>query len=510
MSDSIFYKIDINRISAILGLETDDRPRAIFIARGHPGNKWYLDAKNQWVLRDEYAENIPEALIDMCNRLGWCLTIIYAGKPPHFDTEKRSYTDKHPGFVTEINFADIKYPLSKERAKTRELFEGRYDSLHSDSNFSDLFSYRGINFKDHMEQKLKTDIPNLSTNMSALYNLWSEVFSLLKPKLVMAGRLDVMPYIVSAARQQNIVSANIKLGIGQEMMFSFAIKNSSNEFEAATAPHITIVWGEAQKALIEKSYPDYPSHIVVSGRTRNDTFAKLPSKSVLAKVRKKLAIKPKDSVILFGGNHRTYFGMADNEQSGTACMSPLSIQKTLEALGDFAAARKNTHVIFKPHPADNIDMMQSICDDIGPPVRMLRPDAGFHNLDLLTISTIFVSSVSSMFTEALSVNCLPINLWLDDVNYLYERERRDVWSEMAYTIDSIEELGPACEKFFDHRKDRDKALDHYKSALPIYAGQFDGNNARRAVLGAFNYLDSLAKIPGFKKAARDFMRPQSL
>ena len=46
-----------------------------------------------------------------------------------------------------------------------------------------------------------------------------------------------------------------------------------------------------------------------------------------------------------------------------------------------------------------------------------------------------------MFTEAISANCLPISYWNEEVNYLYEVERRDVWSNLAVTVETLDDLG---------------------------------------------------------------------
>ena len=469
-------KNKLNVVEAI----SDSRPVVMFVARGHPGNRWYKNSSGDMVLKDEYAENIPEALVEICNVLNWRLIVFFAGRSPDFDDQKLTYSQKYPTVATQMEFSDFGLKISKRKEEVLRETRDNFSSFSESAEFKSLFSYKGVNFDDHITEKLNKDIPALSANMKTVHELWSEIFKKTKPNIIIGGRLDVMPYLVSAAKSKGIYTCNIKLGVGEEMLFPFAVKNKKGDFEESIAPNLTILWGTEQKSLIEKRFPDYPSELVVSGRTRNDSFKEPVTSDELAEVRDSLGLLEDETIILFGGNNRTFFGMGDGEDSGTCCLSPYSLKAAIETLSEYAANYGSCKVIVKPHPVDDTQLIESICDRFDN-VIFIDPIGAAHNSVLLSLSKFFVSSASSMFTEAIAAGSLPINLWINDVNYLYEVERKNVWGNLSITVESISELPTAIDSFLSDEDLRRKTCDELSKKLPSYAGHTDGLNSVRAV-----------------------------
>jgi len=114
-------------------------------------------------------------------------------------------------------------------------------------------------------------------------------------------------------------------------------------------------------------------------------------------------------------------------------------------------------------------------------VRLVTNASGLHNSNILADSDIFVSSVTSMFSEALVSDCLPISLWLDDVNYLYESDRREMFDAMAVTVNSIPEMIKAVQHYLGNAKARAKETKSLRDGLKAYFGEVDGRNAERAI-----------------------------
>jgi len=460
--------------------DSDSRPVIMFIARGVPGNRWYEGANGEMVLKDEYAENIPEALVEICKAIGWRLIVFFAGRSPEFDGDRRKYSEKHANIAVEMDFSDFDFSVSKRKGKILRETKDNFSKYGNTQEFKQLFEYKGVNFADQIQFKAAQDIPALSANMQTLFEFWNEIFKVTTPKIVIAGRLDVMPYVVSAAKQNNVHVCNVKLGVGEEMLLPFAVKDKKGGAENRIAPDVTILWGSKQKTLIQNRFPDYPTELVVSGRTRNDSFAAPITSMQLDSVRKNLSLKNNEEVILFGGNSRTFYGIADEENSGTCCLSPYSLKASIETLANYAAKRRLCKVIVKPHPVDDCDLIEEICKNLDN-VIFIHPVNAVHNSILLSLSDIFVSSASSMFTEAITAGCLPINLWINDVNYLYEFERKKIWGDLSVNVESIEKLPEVIEPFLDNEELRSTTCRQFEEKLPLYAGRTDGLNSERAV-----------------------------
>ena len=157
-----------------------------------------------------------------------------------------------------------------------------------------------------------------------------------------------------------------------------------------------------------------------------------------------------------------------------------NIWEIIERLRTFEK-NNDLRIIVKPHPVDDSKALKTICSVISEDIILIDNNVGVHNHELLTISSLFISSVSSMFTEAISANCLPISYWNEEINYLYEVERRDVWSNLAVTVETLDDLEATCIRALSYPewcgKGKIKAM---RKMLPNYIGTFDGKNAWRA------------------------------
>lgn len=483
--------------------DKSDNPILMFLARGGAGNRWMRDERTgKFVLRDEYAENIPEALIEFCEHAGWHLVVFYVGAPPETDAERQSYTDKFPGLVTEISYRDLDRAFNKNRAMAMDASKVVSDRFISGDGASRLFSYKGVSFQDQIEGLIQSDMARLGSNFITLYRRFLSVFEATRPLIAMGGRLDVQPYVIAAARKAGVVTGNIKLGIGEEMLFPFAVRNQANEIASEYTPDVSLVWGERQRELITGRFPDFRGAIEVSGRTRNDNFVAVARDPIECK--QKLGFRADTSIITYGANHRTFFGKNAGEENGVACLSPHSYKAGLSAIAHVASKRGNTAVIVKPHPSDDIEWIRSVCASHPAHVKMITNSDGFHNADVLTASEVFVSSVSSMFSEALLSNCVPISLWLDDVNYLYERRRRDVFDQMATTVEDLESLRNTVESYLEDKSLREFTVRSYMDQLSGFFGSYDGQNAKRAValtlkhaFEARGWADQMSLLDGF-------------
>lgn len=487
--------INEDHLRKLLSLN-DKRKTAIFLARGSAGNKWFQGAKGKWTLKDEYAENMPEALISLTRRIGWKLIVVFVGQEPVYDKHRKSYADRYK-HVKVCSLGDIKFAMSRFKADIQPKFKALCEDLEESGTFTEMLSYRGIKFDQQNIESMLSDIPRLSSTYVGMTELWTHFFNFVKAEVLFAGRLDVTPFVTTAARQCGLKTVNVKLGIGEEMLPPFSLKTAAGDYDLAAVPDVSLVWGEWQKELIEERFPGYPTEIIVSGRTRNDSFSAPISEAAKTKLRDALDIPEDHKVITYGASFLTKFGMGTDDLAGIVCLSENSYREGLRAIAKVAQTYENMSVIVKPHPVDDLDLLESIAREFAPTVKYLSPRSGYHNQLILSISDIFVSSVSSMFSEALGANCLPVNLWVDDVNYLYEYQRRTLWSNLAYTVDSFDDLSAALEQFLKNPSQRDELIGEYAKNLSRFVGEFDGKNSKRGTLAAFKSFGLHENIPLF-------------
>ncbi|MCW5697414.1 MAG: CDP-glycerol glycerophosphotransferase family protein [Bauldia sp.] len=471
-----------------------DVPRVLYLGRGQPGTRWFRDPRTgAWTLMDIYAENVPEALASWCRAHGWRLTVFTEGAPHAYEGDRLSYEARYPGVAEEILASEVN-PFFPSRGTVSAAFEDHYRQLVLDPGFRDAFSYDGV----PLFETLRDQVPLLA-RLAAGYvfgrGRWMEVLRALKPAIVVGGRLDTRGDLNSAAHALGVMTVGVKLGISEEMLTPFAIADADGRFLSDAFPDALAVWGESQRDLIRRRFPDCTAELIVSGRTRNDTFVAVAgAEEAGARLRDFLGIAAQTRIIVYGANHQTKYGQGATAEFGAVCMSPESYRRGLEELDRLAAGRGDAVVVVKPHPADDVAFIRSAVESAGSPrLRLLVDDDGFHNAELLAQSDVFVSSVSSMFAEAVLADCPAINLWTPDVNYLYESHRRDIYGTIATTVEDWDALAAETTRLLDDPAYRRSQLAQTRAALEPIFGGFDGRNAERLVAGVFALYESRSR-----------------
>lgn len=454
------------------------RETILYISRGAKGLRpVYSEAKRTFRVVDTYAENVPEALIDWCAAHDRHLIVLYESPPPELDgkTPYAAFGDR----VSELLAARVAKKAA-DRSEITEAFSEHYASLLDDNGFRDAFSYQGVNLFEALD-RTPYQLANFASAYAYGVRRWTHILETLKPDAVVAGRLDVRPEICLACSRLNIRSVGIKLGIAEEMLAPFAWSDAGGSFNTDSFPDVIGLWGEAQKALIEERFPKVTSRLVVSGRTRNDTFSEPPSQEAMEKIRARLSLEPSQYVIVYGANQATKFGKVASRNFGAACMSPHAYGAVLRELAAYAHDT-DSYVIVKPHPSDDIDYIARLVDEMAElPVGLLTDKDGFHNAEILAVSDVFVSSVSSMFSEAVLAGKPAINIWTPDVNYLYEGGRRVAFSPISITAESGSEIVDIIRRLRSDQEYYEAEMGRMTAGLEGIFGASDGGNARRLV-----------------------------
>ena len=199
-------------------------------------------------------------------------------------------------------------------------------------------------------------------------------------------------------------------------------------------------------------------------------------------MRQRLGYGTDNVVVIYGANCRSRYGQLPNKPWGTCCLSPAGYRRGLIALIDLMETIPELRIVVKPHPADDIPMIRDVIDQLDSPgVSMVTNDMGFHNSELLAVSKLLVSSVSSMFAEAVVSDRVAVNLWLPEANYLYERARTELYGKISVTVNDLEELKRTVTRLLEDESLYQSELRRAKRNLGSIFGEIDGNNARRAV-----------------------------
>lgn len=452
---------------------------AVLVMRGGRGTEWLeTGAEGRPVLVDEYSEGMPEALIEACAERNWRLTILYEGPAPR----RRGWvapSDRHASFVSELTFAAFGPIAAQLRVPAREQYLPAVSRLVAEKAFRKAFTFDGVDVFDQFADYLSRSILNLSVLMTAQSEAWTRAFEALKPDVVIGGRLEAKPWINLAASRTGARTASIKLGIGDEMTPSVLAVAPDGRHEAPSQPDAFLVWGERQVEHLRARLPEYDGPVVALGRTRSDTFVNQPPRLDLAAIRTKLGLKPDTRVIIWGGTCRTRWGLWPGQQAGSAVLAPESWTACLKALVE-VAARHDAQVVIRPHPVEDADFVASQADRHGGGRTLVAPArSGVHNVELLAVSDLFVSSVSSMFAEAVLMGRPAVNIWLPEIHMIYEAARFARYAELSEPATSVEAMAAAVDRLMSDPAAAAAAVDRARTALPAYFGDIDGRNARR-------------------------------
>jgi hypothetical protein len=475
---------------------------AVLIMRGARGVEWLESGQRGRVPLDEYSEGMPDALAAVCQERGWRLTVIHEGPKP----TARNYcslAERYPSFISELTLPAFGAIAAQLRIPAREQYEPLVARLISDKNFRKAFVFDGIDLFDQFSDYLSRSILNLSVLMSGQTEAWGKAFEALKPDVVIGGRLEAKPWINLAAARAGARTVSIKLGIGDEMTPSVLALRPDGSHEGATQPDDLAVWGEHQVEHLKARIPGFAGEIKACGRTRSDTFVVERPTLDLDRARLRLGIDPNRKVIVWGGTCRTRWGLWPGQSAGSAVLSPDSWEGCFRGLVNLAV-RRNAQVVVRPHPVDDLAFIEAQIRRYGKGRAILAPGReGVTNVELLALSDVFVSSVSSMFAEAVLSGCVAVNVWLPEIGLIYEGERFDSYSHIAEPARSVKAMTGLVGRLLDDPDAYRGALDRARAALPRYFGADDGLNARRTAEWAITRASLLAERPA---GDADFVR----
>lgn len=468
---------------------------AVLIMRGAKGVEWLVDpVTGRPAFLDEYSEGLPEALARACRDRCWRLTIIYEGPKP-VAPGYRSLAETHPSFISELAGPTFGGLAAQLRVPAREQYEPAVARLVADRAFRKAFVFDGVDMFDQFSDYLTRSILNLSVLMTAQSETWEKTFEILKPDLVIGGRLEAKPWINLAASRTGARTVSIKLGIGDEMTPSVLARRPDGSHETASQPDALVVWGEHQVEHLRRRAPNYRGDIKALGRTRSDTFVRATNALDHARIREKLGLAQTGPVIVWAGTCRTRWGLWPNQTAGSAVLSPDSWEAAFKVLVKLAV-RRDAQIVVRPHPVDDMAFIADQIKRHGKGRAIFSAGRqGTPNIELLAVADILVSGVSSMFAEAVLSNCVAVNLWRPEISLIYETARFDHYSEISEPVSSAREMGQRIEQLLDDTDAYAAALARARGNLQRYFGGAEGDNAANTAVWALETTQVGANPP---------------
>ncbi|MDK9696774.1 MAG: CDP-glycerol glycerophosphotransferase family protein [Siculibacillus sp.] len=454
----------------------------MLLMRGVRGTAWLRSRTTRRTsLVDEYSEGMPEALVERCRAVGARLTIVYEGELPGHSTVRPSYAATYPGTVCEVSTNDFAAIASAMRADVRTRTEVATSALLADPAFSAAFILDGIDVFEQFHDYIQRSIVNLSTLAVTQYHAWKFFLEHNPADVVVGGRLEAKPWVSRAAHDLDRQTMSIKLGIGEEMMPSMIAIDHRGDFAHRDYPDAFLVWGERQRVYLAERLPGYRGLIRAVGRARSDTFVR-EAASIDARAQRRLLGLPEDArLIVYGANHRSRYGQWPGVRWGSSCFSRESWVACFRALVEVAHDLGDGFVLVKPHPADDLEFIADLVRrEGGDHVRLITSDMGFHNVEILAACDAFVSTVTSMFAEALIMGRVSINIWRPDVNLLYEKARWTRYSAIAAPVDDFAAMKALLMRLLTDEDAYRAEVERGLAEIRDYFGGLDGLNASRA------------------------------
>ena len=453
----------------------DAAPRHIvLVMRGKRGVSWFrVPGDSRYRLIDEYSEGLPEALISACQSEGGRLTIVHEGPVPH----QLEGDVPWPDFVSQVNRNAFATEVGS-RSAVRVRRAAWVQRVLDDVRIRRVFVLDGVDVltpnRDHIARMLF----ELSVQAECNLAIWRRAFLVLSPDVVVGGRLESQPWISRAAHEAGAYVASLKLGVGDEMLLSLGGLNMPAA-DPLGQPDALLVWGEDQVIRLNKAIGSKSVSVVATGRARSDTFVRARNRIDAAQVRDLLGLPPGKRTILWGGTCRTRWGLWPGHAAGASVLSPESYAAAVQALAA-VAARHDAIVLIKAHPADDMALIAGVAETFPSQVFLIENTCDLHNAELLAVTDVFVSSVSSMFAEAVLSDVPSVNVWLPEINLIYENERSQTYARVALEVSSIATMATATERLLTDGYARKSELARARIAMTSLFGKPDGEAAARA------------------------------
>lgn len=421
-----------------------------------------------------YIENISDSLEKIERKEGLNTTYAYYGG----GFLETNHISPNNAWIHFSEFMNQEHVDASERFK--EKVRNFTNRLKNDTNLIASLSYQNIKLDDVLLDDLLDRY--VASSDSILYmEVFSEILKKLRPSVVVMNNYEgVFRMVVAACVLANVPVIGIQQALGPYVhslnKLQHGIRNQKlkNKF-GFPVPDKIVVWGDAHKENFCNYGFNYDM-IKVTGYCRLDTFVNNKQSINKVHIKKKLGLPKNSKVIMFVGTYcpRGFIETLEDKFVRTI----LELRKITEKFS-------NAYVLVKPWAGDELDSIKEFVRNYGNDKFMfVDPNTEIHNVELLAITDVILGSQSSIFAEAIAMECYPIYM-----NYLEEKAYQE---DGVKLIEKFAQNIGAPEETYDAVSD---ALVANKKGLPneefnkIF-GLLDGRSSERIA----NEIVELAKM----------------
>jgi hypothetical protein len=102
-------------------------------------------------------------------------------------------------------------------------------------------------------------------------------------------------------------------------------------------------------------------------------------------------------------------------------------------------------------------------------------------------------------------NCVAVNVWTPDVNYLYEENRNTIYKAISVPVNTMDELTETVVDLLNNPARRNAELDRMRTEVEKFFGSMDGRNADRAAQLGLSMIEDPASPTVNSPAAIDMV-----
>jgi hypothetical protein len=347
----------------------------------------------------ENREYLVDDLIKIGNIKNSCgISIDFSSDPNSIVNLKERIEDNLKWFPEEMI-------LKSSTTKSMKIFFSKYDSLLKNSQFQNLFRFKGILFwkliqEVFLSMKFEPYLPYWILLLDSVDNYFLKN----KPRsifLTAETNANTLAYIFAASKH-NVKTIRIQQAMITEKNMEFIHNNyfSKNNSLGYPTPDYMLVYGSyAKEILIKNGYPS--KKLIEFG---NPTFAfldyieQIDKKSIL----NKYTISDKQKIILFTSTKW------QNDLMGKD-FDPMIWDELLKIYSN----KDEYFIILKPHPGEKISTYENILSNYNCNNATIIQDS---LVELLHISDIVISNYSSVIIDACCLNKPIIEIIWDDIS----------------------------------------------------------------------------------------------
>lgn len=364
--------------------------------------------------------------------------------------------------------------------------EQAWQRLILDQGFRQAFRYKDVDLWDVLSPDFRWAFVHVAHD-SVLY---IEAFRRLLQQIgasavVMYNYEGALRKLCAATVVERIPSLGVQQALGP---YGHGLNHRVSGYRPPTAPaegfgcpvpEKIALWGERHRDRLFHRY-GYPEHMLeVTGYTRLDAFARESHTLNRNRIRRRLGLQPDGKAVLFASVCRA---------AGTHITLEDHYIATFRELVHLVSDLDGVELLVKPWAGDNVTFIRQVVASLGTSkVVYIDPRINVHNLEILAVTNVVLTDLSSLLAEAWLMNNICIVPDYPETRHYFDDESMDMVKGLAWTVSDPMQISSAVHQALAMSRDT-IAVERSKPS-PEFASLFgpaDGGAARRIALLAMD------------------------